>query len=446
MKTMECLKFYYGLANKNIDIDQDFNIEEVTRSYERVMKLLENEKEPIYGIDTGYGSNVKDLKSKDKWQDDQLHLLNYLRVGVGDFLPEKVVRRALRIQAFKLSKGYSGVSPKAYKKLWKLSLSSRLPKVPKYGSLGASGDLVPMAHAIAPIFEDMKPQGPRDVICMVNTNSMMCSYAIELYKTIQELIQGCIEFIAQSSIAMDANMQHFNPVGFEMNPQTEPIAVCHAIREKRINFLNLYSMTEQDESNSCVQEKYSLRCAPHILGQICQNMKYVKTQIENEVKQISDNPLILKNGKAWHGGHFYAIGIATSADLMKDAAMRMCELMDRVVLNMMDESTSKGLKNNLQIGKKDHVKGIHQLMSSLYQRAKGLNLPSVMMSFSCEGNNQDVVPCSMNALNQLNDLIDINKKMLNAGLFISERGALMRIGEHVPLRLKLDNWRYMNAV
>lgn len=446
MKTMECLKFYYALANKSIEIDKDFNIEVVSESYERVMKLLEGNESKIYGIDTGYGSNVKDEKEKANWKQDQKHLLNYLRVGVGEFLPEKVVRRALRIQALKLSQGFSGVSPKAYRKLWELSKAKELPKVPKYGSLGASGDLIPMAHAVAPIFEEMDPEGPRDVICMVNTNSMMCSYAIELYRQTQELVEGCIEFIGQASIAMDANMQHFNPEGFTMNPQKEPIGICHAIREERSKFLNTYDMEEGEENQSCVQEKYSLRCAPHILGQICQNLKYIKTQIENEVKQISDNPIILKNGKPWHGGHFYAIGIATSADLLKDACMRVCELMDRVVLNMMDEEMSKGLKNNLELKNRDHVKGIHQLMSSLYQRAKGLNLPSVMMSFSCEGNNQDVVPCSMNALNQLNDLIGISKEMLGAGKFISERGALLRIGEHIPLRLRLENWRHMHAV
>ena len=131
---------------------------------------------------------------------------------------------------------------------------------------------------------------------------------------------------------------------------------------------------------------------------------------------------------------------------MKDACMRISEVADRVVLNLMDEATNKKLPNNLELMDGDHVKGIHQLISSLYQRAKGLNLPSVMMSFSCEGNNQDVVPCSMNALNQLSDLIEITKKIIQAGMFIAERSALMRIGEHIPMRLRLDSWREQNAI
>ena len=290
MKTMECLKYYYGLANKDCPIDEDFNLDVVEAAYERLQKIIEQDRVRIYGVHTGYGHNVKDFKDAQSWHEDQLKLLNYLKVGVGECLPEKVVRRALRIQALKVARGFSGTSPTVYKKLWKLSKSDKMPKVPKYGSLGASGDLIPMAHAIAPIFEETTPKGQRDVISLVNTNSMMCSYSIELYRDVQHLIEKSFEFISLASIGMDANLEHFNPEGFAMNPKTEPATVCLAINNHRRLFLESYSMEEVEENKSIVQEKYSMRCFPHIRVQVCRNIKYVQPEIENEPNQVSDNP------------------------------------------------------------------------------------------------------------------------------------------------------------
>lgn len=439
METMECLKFYYKLANKDISIDQELYLENVKKAHKNLLSLIENNKTPIYGVDTGYGSNVIDKKNNQDWKDDQIELLTYLKVGTGKPLPESIVRRALRIQALKVAKGYSGTSPKVYKELWKLSCQKELPKVPRYGSLGASGDLIPMAHAIAPIFKKIDPQGPRDVISLVNTNAMMASYALEMYSQIQSIIKSFIDFVAQTTIGMDANMQHFDIRGFKMNPQSEYKLVCQWINKERESFLNKHFMQDKAEL-TCVQERYSLRCLPQVIGQICRNMKYVKELIEDEIKQVSDNPLILDENTAWHGGHFYAIGIATATDLMKDACTRIIEIIDRNVLNLMDPVISKGLPTNLKIEKNDHLKGIHQLISSILQRAKGLNFPSALMSFSCEGNNQDIVPCSMNALNQLSDLSELTSDALRAGLFCSERAALIRLQCPVPKKLRLEQW------
>ena len=440
MNHLDRMRYYYQLGSEKVDFNLKGDLPHIRNSFERLTELVGDTHNAIYGIHTGYGHNVCDMKDPDNWKQDQLLLLNYLKVGVGEPLPNQVVRRALRIQALKVCKGFSGTSPEVFQKLCELSQRKRMPKVPRYGSLGASGDLIPMAHAVAPIFDEVSPTGPRDVISLVNTNSMMASYALENFYRLQEIQKQCVTFMAQATIGVDANMQHFKEEGFAMNPQSEYADVGAMVRAERQKFLNLFEMAENTEI-SCVQEKYSIRCFPQVMGQICRNLKYTQQIILDEIEQVSDNPLILPNGKAWHGGHFYASGLATAADMMRDACYKLSEVVDRVVLILMDQNLSKGLPNNLQVDSIDHVKGIHQLISALLQRMRGLCLPSNMMSFSCESNNQDIVPCSMNAQNQLHDLLDLTSKVLKAGLFCSERAALIRLEQHIPVRLRLDYWR-----
>lgn len=439
MRTKESISFYYGLANRTIKIDSSYNLDRVESAYKRLLKTIHSSEHPIYGIHTGWGHNVKDKKDPKNWQQDQLELLTYLKVGVGQSLPPEVVRRALRIQALKVSKGFSGTSPQTYKALWDLAESHEVPQVPRYGSLGASGDLVSMAHAVAPIFKNKKPQGPRDIISLLNTNSMMVSFAIENYRKLQDLTENFIQFLGLVSVGIDANVDHINKEGFLMNPQEEPIKVCQAILHARHEFLNEYGMQPSQEK-TCVQERYSFRCAPQVLGQILRNFKYIQKLLEDEALMVSDNPIILEDGTPWHGGHFYAIGVATASDLMADAIVRISELVDRNVLNLMDPSLSKGLPINLRVADFDHDKGIHQLLSSLHQRIKSLQTPSAQMSFSCEGNNQDVVPCGMNAQNQVSDALELLNYVLRAGLFCAHRSAYLRIGENVPNRYRLSNW------
>ena len=182
MNKIRPLKFYYNLADKSVNIDTAPSEEKVFKSYHNLMEVMNSSNNTIYGIHTGYGSNVNETKKSDDWKNDQIELLHYLKVGTGQLLDERIVRRALRIQALNIAKGYSGTSPQIYKKLWEIASRDTLAKVPMFGSLGASGDLIPMAHAVYPIFEEIEPMGPRDVISLVNTNSMMVSYAIELHQ------------------------------------------------------------------------------------------------------------------------------------------------------------------------------------------------------------------------------------------------------------------------
>ena len=189
-----------------------------------------------------------------------------------------------------------------------------------------------------------------------------------------------------------------------------------------------------------MQERYSVRCAPQILGNASSLLQEAQKKIVLEANLVADNPLILPE-KAWHGGHFYTAALATACDHCLEVVARCTELMDRQILLLMHPNTNHGLPENLAAPGASHTKGLHQLISSLQQQVRSLSLPSRLMSFSAEGNNQDVLPCTMAALHNLNASLELAVSLGSAAEFVSERAALMRHQSDLPKRLYLDHWK-----
>jgi histidine ammonia-lyase len=413
----------------------------VEQSYSRFHEISQQQR--VYGLHTHYGANVTLTEAPQSWQKHQRLLLDYLHVGRGTPLSASIVRRALRLQVLKLGQGVSGIHPKTFEALCHYSNSTDLPAVPRYGSLGASGDLIPMAHAVRPLFDAYGIQGPRDVISCVNTNSMMASYAVELIPLIRQLIDdtcaitGLIAFaVGSPKDAYDANLLSLGAnAGFTQKVAAEILAT--------------YSRAEAaghgiKANSSLLQHRYSLRCAPQVLGATLHQLELAQNLILDEAMAVADNPVLPNEpsspDRILHGGLFYAIGIARAADLLTDSCQRLVEVLDRQVLVLMDDQLSGGLPPNLAVPGDGHVKGIHQLISSLLQRAKALATPARAMSFSCEGNNQDVVPCGMNALIQTEELVQLSTEVVCAAWFSALRGAWMRLGTPLPNDLAMGSW------
>ncbi len=411
----------------------------VSESYQRLLNYTNNSDRKIYGLHTGFGSDVKASASND-WKEHQFALLKYLQVGVGKTLPESVVRRALKLQAYKSSLGFSGIHPETFKRLIELCESESMPQVPCYGSLGASGDLVTMAHAVAPLFNQKDDvQGPRDVLTLVNTNSVMASFGIELFSQANNFLYDAIRLASIGSYASGYGVRHFTSSGIDLPHQ------CTNVSYVAKRMVDIISDFEKSETATSIQgageeqARYSIRCSPNVLGSALWSFKQAGERIELEALRIADNPVVLEN-EIWHGGHFYALPIAQAADLIADGVFRICEMLDRQVLIFMSPDLNNGLPRNLELQGESHLKGIHQLMSSLLQQLKSHQVPSRMLSFSCEGNNQDIVPCGMAALNSLSQQMEIAREMIRATSFVFDRAFSLRRGEEVSPQLHLKSW------
>ena len=432
--------YQIGLSRQDWPIDHEAK-DRVEVSYRRLLHHMTQPEAHIYGIHTHYGYNVAETVEADAWPSHQEALLRYLKVGVGEPLETSIVRRALCLQAYKIGLGYSGLHPATYSALLRLCEAESLPAVPCFGSLGASGDLIPMAHATAPLFAEKPPQGPRDVISLVNTNSMMASLAIDCWSK-------SWLFYRESHLIW---LLHASALGWQnYGLQKDGWQARCSVRSFRADWIDEISRAQKSLSqhasasllavrNLPAQERYSIRCAPQILQDLGENLLFAAEKIREEALGLADNPVVLEDS-IWHGGHFYTAGLATAADLMNDAVSRIAEMIDRQILLLVTVESSHGLPANLLLDAGDHVKGLHQLASALLQRMKTHQSPARTLSFSCESHNQDVVPASMNALLQLKDLLDLALHMARIGSFVGERAWRLRQGLPIPDSLKLKAW------
>lgn len=404
----------------------------VRKGHERLVSLFNSKDSSIYGVHTHFGADVAQLVDQPgSYVQHQRYLLNFLSVGSGASLPRSVVRRALRLQAIKMSRGLSGIHPKTFSSLVELSSAEdrHLPKVPSWGSLGASGDLISMAHAVAPLFEegDHQIRGPRDVMALVNTNAMMGSLAVDYFWRLNDLLRSYVDELAFS-------MRLFH-LFVDLAPLTPRGSVV--IRPSFTTYFEwLDQLLPQFPAKADVatlrrvQLPYSFRCAPMVIAHLLDQMQQAQRVLLEEVLGIADNPVLidevdLQAGgepvlRAAHGGLFYALGIARASDLMMDILYRAAEMLDRQVLLMMDSSFTRLYPSNLARGNFS-CKGYHQLISSLMQRIKALSTPSRELSFSCESHNQDIVPCAMQHLLVLEEMLDVYAEMLhNLRLILSQ--------------------------
>jgi histidine ammonia-lyase len=409
----------------------------VQAAHERLMQHLECDHTAIYGLHTHFGHNLSTPVALQNWQTHQEALLLYLCVGVGPALPERVVRRALRLQVHKMGLGFSGLHPLTFHKLAQLADSPSLPPVPSLGSLGASGDLIPMAHAVQPIFADQKPQGPRDVLALVNTNAMMASLAVDIWHDLAALHKKASYGWLLHAEGLGWQKQGYGHAGWQTGNQFSSMQHQWFDQVQAWQTALAKERSPHTRTPSLLQERYSIRCAPQILLDIEDNLHFAGEKIQREALKLADNPIVLEEG-IWHGGLFYTAALASAAEIMQNAIVRLADLMDRQILLTVTPETNHGLPENLGTDEPgNHVKGLHQLASAILQKIKGMSLPACLLSFSCESNNQDVVPASMSSLLLVKESLELLEEVARIHRFIGERAFQQRQGRALPPELNL---------
>ena len=412
-------------------------VSRVAGAHARLLQALEEGSQTIYGLHTHFGHNVSAEATAHDWETHQRALLDYLCVGFGRNLDESIVRRALRLQCHKLGLGFSGVHPQTFQRLQKAADAEILPTVPCLGSLGASGDLIPMAHAVREVFSDQPPMGPRDVLALLNTNAMMASLAIDCWHRLQSLQAKTSCGWLLHAEGLGWTDLGFGKIGWQAGTVLSDDQQQWILRTEQWQKALQKKRAPAAATHSLTQERYSIRCAPQIFLDLEDNLSFIGRKIGEEALKLADNPIILDSG-IWHGGLFYTSGLATASDLMQNALVRLCDMMDRQILLTVTPEHSHGLPANLgSADPGDHVKGLHQLVSSILQKIKGMSLPAHLLSFSCESNNQDIVPASMSALLLVQESLDLAEEISRIHLLIGERAFHQRHDGIIPHALKL---------
>ncbi len=332
---------------------------QIIKSREIVDKILEQET-PVYGISTGFGDFSTIFISKEKREKLQRNLILSHATGVGECLPEDVVRSAMLLRANSLSKGYSGIKLSSVEMLINMLNKRICPVIPAKGSVGASGDLAPLSHmvlvmlgegqafvngklmtgaeALAAVGLQPVALSGKEGLALINGTQIMTAVgcmvwqdAVDLMKTADVAAALCVEALKGTRTAFDSRISlvraHLGQLATTENllrlTQDSPIISSHVNCSK-------------------VQDAYSLRCVPQVHGASKDALRRAEETLTIEINAATDNPLIMPDtGEAISGGNFHGQPIALVMDYLKLALAELGNISERRTNRLLDAHLSE---------------------------------------------------------------------------------------------------------
>ena len=405
---------------------------------------------PIYGVTTGFGDSAHRQISPGKANQLQQNMLRFLGAGTGQIASPEVTRATMLMRANCLAKGNSGVRVELVERLLAMINHDVLPLIPERGSCGASGDLVPLSYVgrtltgeTEVLYEgevreasdvlaslDLEPLEleAKEGLALTNGTSFMSGFAVLAVADARELAFVADLCTSMASQALVGNKGHFNAFIFEAKPHPGQIESARLIRELLEGTLLAKDSEELFLENDLhgagfrqlersVQDKYSIRCAPHVTGMLRDTLEWVERWVSIEINSSDDNPLFDAGaGRVQSGGNFYGSHIGQGMDSLKVAVANLCDLMDRQLELVVDEKFNVGLTPNLIPPVPDHdpdaglhhgFKGMQLSCSALTAEALKQSNPATIHSRSTEAHNQDKVSMGTIAARDARSIVEI---------------------------------------
>ena len=406
----------------------------------------------IYGVTTGYGDSCTVPIPPDLIAELPKHLYTFHGCGMGQTLSPAMTRAVLASRLASLCRGYSGVSVELLEQLALLLQHDILPLIPEEGSVGASGDLTPLSYVAAvlcgerqvyfqretretgDVFKQLNIKAltlrPKEGLAIMNGTAVMTGLACMVYERTQYLSKLTTRLTALATLATKGNAHHFDEVLFQVKPHPGLQKVAACLRQ------DLHA-GEPPRNPKRLQDRYSLRCAPHVIGVIEDTLPWARQLIENELNSANDNPIIDAEGEhILHGGHFYGGHIALIMDTLKNVVANTADLLDRQIALMVDTKFNHGLPANLSGAQGERSAINHgfkavQIGSSAWTaEALKLTLPASIFSRSTECHNQDKVSMGTIAARDCLRVLQLTEQVASAALLVSCQGLELRIRQN----------------
>ncbi len=395
-----------------------------------VNKLVEDSK-IVYGVTTGFGMFSETFIEKEFTNSLQKNLIVSHAVGAGDFFKDEVVRAALLLRINNFAKGYSGIRPETVDTLIRMLNEGVTPIVPEKGSLGASGDLVPLAHMVLPLLglgqaryrgKVMDGKAAMDAagiptqeltqkegLALINGTQFMTAVgALAVYDALELLkvadIAAAMSFEAQNGIidALDARMHTIRP----HKGQIDTARIVSDLLKGSKN------VTRQGEKR--VQDAYSLRCTPQVHGASKDAVHYVQDKVEIEINSVTDNPIVFsETGEAVSGGNFHGQPMALSFDFLGIALAEIADIAERRIERMVNSALS-GLPSFLveRGGVNSGYMIVQYTAAALVSENKVLAHPASVDSIPSSANQEDHVSMGTIAARKAREILENARRVL----------------------------------
>ena len=402
----------------------------------------------IYCVTTGYGDSCTVTVPPELVAELPHHLYTYHGCGLGEYFTPMQTRAIMATRLASLCKGYSGVSVELLEQIVRLLDHGLLPLIPSEGSVGASGDLTPLSYLAAvlcgerevwrdghqmPAQQALAEAGitplrlrPKEGLAIMNGTAAMTALACLAYSRADYLTRLCTRITALASFTLDGNAHHFDETLFSVKP--------HPGQQRIAAWLRTDLPCDQPPRNGKrLQDRYSIRCAPHVIGVLADALPWLRASIENELNSANDNPIIDPEGEhILHGGHFYGGHIAFAMDSMKNAVANLADLMDRQMALLVDSRYNNGLPANLsgmqgpRAAISHGLKALQISASAWTAEALKQTMPASVFSRSTECHNQDKVSMGTIAARDCLRVLELTEQVAAALLITVQQGALLR--------------------
>lgn len=415
----------------------------------------------VYGVNTGFGDSCTVEVPAEVLAQLPVHLVRYHGCGLGEYFDEPTTLAILATRLNSLAAGYSGVRWEVLAQLEGLIRHGITPLIPEEGSVGASGDLTPLSYVAAAMMGErrvlhrgreceagealraagLKPLtlAPKEGLALMNGTSVMTALCCLAWERAEYLARLATRITAMVSIALGSNAKHFAPGLFAVKPHLGQQEVAARL------FADMGA--SEHESPIRIQDRYSIRCSPHVIGVLADALPWMRRDVENELNSANDNPIVdPDSGEIYHGGHFYGGHMAFVADSLKNAVANMADLLDRQLALLVDTRFNNGLPSNLsgaegaRAALNHGFKAVQIAVSAWTAEALKLSMPASVFSRSTECHNQDKVSMGTIAARDCVRILELTEQVA-AGCLAAAVQALeirRRQGKRAPARMQPD--------
>ncbi len=423
-------------------------IKRVEKSRDQVEKLVADNK-VVYGITTGFGSFSDTKISPEEAVKLQENLIESHSAGTGDLLPVEAVRAMMLLRANALAKGYSGIRYSTLKLLLDMLNKDVHPLVPSQGSVGASGDLVPLAHMSLALLgkgevefggkyiladEALRQVGLKPIklkskegLALINGTQMMGALgSIALFEA-DRLLKYADIALSLTMEALKGIAAPFNELIHQVRPHPGQAVVAKNIK-KLVKGSSLVLEKREDR----VQDAYTIRCAPQVHGASRDSIEHVFDIFNREINSATDNPLLFPDeDKVISGGNFHGQPLALSLDYLSLAVSELGNISERRVARLVDSNLNYGLPMFLtEYGGLNSGYMIAQYTAaSLVSENKVMSSPASIDSITTSANQEDHVSMGSISANKIQKVVENLKSILAIELIVAAQAVEFRTND-----------------
>jgi len=423
--------------------------EAIVKSYNFLHSRLSDARKPVYGINTGFGSLHRMRIAPEQMQLLQENLVKSHACGTGKELPPDTVKLMLLLKIITLAKGYSGVQLKTVERLADFYNHDIIPVVYENGSLGASGDLAPLAHLSLPLigegevyykgkkiparevlsqmgWEPIRLQA-KEGLALLNGTQFMTAVGVKNLWEAKKLDLWSDLIAAASLEAYDGRIEPFSEIIQKIRPHRGQAETARRVRYILEESEIIFSEKEH------VQDPYSFRCVPQVHGSAKHVLESVKETFRVEINSVTDNPIIdVENEEILSGGNFHGEPLAIASDMLAVAMSELSNISERRTYRLI--SGKRGLPPYLieNPGLNSGLMIPQYMAASLVNRNKQLSYPNSVDSIESSNGQEDHVSMGANSVLKTAKIIENTKTVLAVELLTANQALYFRDRKNAP--------------